>query len=273
MLSYALQHRFDTADAHLVLFQSVIVGVRLAVVFPCLAQSAFLGVTDLFMGQVVTDELVHEVGHGRSVPPVSGLHRGAADVPAPLAERPEHLADMPVMVLVTEEMGVSVIYPLYFPRVIFVPPGVAFGVLLGDPADGVFLADPCEARQRLACQRLMQAILPAAFPGFVKRQERLFQNPLPEPLPCHSRIVADNLPLFPGVGVFQRSETFRVTSAVVAVPRDFPPALVAHRYNDVVTDRVIAFAIVKLDVTQPVPAILTVGIAADVASWFAFGCL
>ena len=32
------------------------------------------------MGQVVTDELVHEVGHGRVALPVAGLHHGVADV-------------------------------------------------------------------------------------------------------------------------------------------------------------------------------------------------
>ena len=57
------------------------------------------------MRQVVTDELIHEVGHGRSVLPVAGLHQGAADVLAPFAERPEHVANMPVMELVTEKNG------------------------------------------------------------------------------------------------------------------------------------------------------------------------
>lgn len=150
MFSNDKQYCLDASDTHLVLFQSVIIGVRPVVVLPCLAQPAFLGITDLFIGQVVTDELVHEVGHGRVALPVAGLYHGAAYVPAPFAERPEHVANMPVMELVTEEMGVSVIYSLYFPRVIFVPPGVAFGVLLGDPANGVFFADPCETRQRLA---------------------------------------------------------------------------------------------------------------------------
>ena len=156
---------------------------------------------------------------------------------------------MPVMVLVTEEMGVSVIYPLYFPRVIFVPPGITFGMFPGDPADGVLLTDPCKMCQSLACHRFMPAILPVGLFSPVERAERLLENPFPETVPCHARIVAGNLPPLFGAGVFQCRETFRVTSAVIAVPRDFPPALVAHCYGDVVIDRVIAFAIAGRGVT------------------------
>ena len=141
-----MQHQFDTTDAFLILFQFVIVGVRFVVVFPCLAQSAFLGVTDLFMGQVVTDELVHETGNRTPVIVVrAGFHRSTDDVVAPPSECPEYVADMPVMVLVTEETGLPLVFlPVCLPRVILVPLGVALGVPLGNLEYGILFTDPCK---------------------------------------------------------------------------------------------------------------------------------
>ena len=98
------------------------------------------------MGQVVTDELVHETGNRTPEVVVrAGFHRSTDDVVAPPAECPEHVADMPVMVLVTEETDIPLVFlPVCLPRVILVPSGVALGVPLGNFEYGVLFTNPCK---------------------------------------------------------------------------------------------------------------------------------
>ena len=94
------------------------------------------------------------------------------DVVAPPSECPEYVADMPVMVLVTEETGIPLVFlPVCLPRVILVPLGVALGVPLGNLEYGILIfTDPCK-REYLTRFFLIVAIPPIQFFGLAEREE------------------------------------------------------------------------------------------------------
>ena len=125
------------------------------------------------MGQVVTDNLIHEIGNRAPVVVVrAGFHHSTEDVVTPPAECSDYVADMSVMELVSEKTDVTFVFlPVCLSRVILVPPCIALGVPTGDLEDCVLFTDPCKTREYLAYLFLTVAIPPVQFLGLAERKE------------------------------------------------------------------------------------------------------